>query len=115
MTYYALELVNVKNEKPEVMEALIKRAFSINRSGNAFSGETVDMVLEQSINAHAKNCLKGIMAYADIDSAVNRWHVTSPMRSEIYNALLDYADMKSKAIRKSRNKERKETKKIWRN
>ena len=113
MTYYALELVNVKNEKPEVMEALIKRAFSINRSGNAFSGETVDMALEQSINAHAKNCLKGIMAYADIDSAVNRWHVTSPMRSEIANALLEYADMKSneggnkeiKEQRKKRNKE----------
>ena len=30
------------------------------------------MALEQSINAHAKNCLKGIMAHADIDSAVNR-------------------------------------------
>ena len=115
MTYYALELVNVKNENREIMGALIKGEFWINRSGNAFAGVAVDMALEQSINAHAKNRLKGIMAYADIDSAVNRWHVTSPMRSEIYNALLDYADMKSKAIRKSRNKERKETKKIWRN
>ena len=43
MTYYALELVNLKNEKPEVMEALIKGAFSINRSGNAFAGVAVDM------------------------------------------------------------------------
>ena len=46
MTYYALELVNVKNEKSEVMEALIKGAFLINRSGNAFAGVAVDMALE---------------------------------------------------------------------
>ena len=95
MTYYALELVYIKNETPEVMEALMKGAFSINRSGNAFAGVPVDMALEQSINAHAKNRLKGIIAYANIDSAVNRWHVTSPMKSEIANALLEYADMKS--------------------
>ena len=34
------------------------------------------------------------MAYADIDSAENRWHVTSPIRSEIANARLEYADMR---------------------
>ena len=73
-----LELANVKNEKPEVMDALIKGAFSINRSGNAFAGvyDAVDMALEQSINTHAKNRPKGIKAYADIVSAVNRWHVS---------------------------------------
>ena len=60
MIYYALELVNVKNEKPEVMEALIKGAFSINRSGNAFARVVVDMALEQSINAHAKKGNYGI-------------------------------------------------------
>ena len=60
------------------MDALIKGAFSINRSGNAFAGvyDAVDMALEQSINTHAKNRPKGIKAYADIVSAVNRWHVS---------------------------------------
>ena len=66
------------------------------------------MALEQSINAHAKNRLKGIIAYANIDSAVNRWHVTSPMKSEIANALLEYADMKSN---ERDNKEVKEERK----
>ena len=60
MTYYALELVNLKIEKPEVMEDLLKEAFSISRSGNAFAGVPVDMALEQSINAQAKNRLNGI-------------------------------------------------------
>ena len=113
MTYYALELVYIKNETPEVMEALMKGAFSINRSGNAFAGVPVDMALEQSINAHAKNRLKEIMAYADIDSAVNRWHVTMPMRSEIANTLLEYADMRrneggNKEVTEQRKKRDKE-------
>ena len=108
-----LQLANVKNEKPEVMEALIKRAFSINRSGNAFAGVPVDMALEQSINAHVKNRLIGIMTYANIDSAVKRWYVTSPTRSEIANALLEYANMKSneggnKEVTEQRKKRDKE-------
>ena len=85
-----LKLVNLKNEKPEVMKTLMKGAFSIYRSVNTF-----DMVLEQIINPHAKIRLKRIMAYADINSAVNRWHVTSAMNREIANSLLEYADMKS--------------------
>ena len=91
----------------------MKGAFSINRSGNAFAGVAVDMALEQGINTYAKNRLKGIRTYADIDSAVNRWHVTSPMRSEIANALLEYADMKSneggnKEVKEQRKKRDKE-------
>ena len=66
------------------------------------------MALEQKINAKAKNRLKGIMAYDDIDSTVNRWHVTSPIKSEIANALLEYADMKSNV---GGNKEVKEQRK----
>ena len=35
------------------------------------------------------------MTYADINSAVNRRHITSAMRSEAVNAFIEYADMKS--------------------
>ena len=53
------------------------------------------------------------MAYADTDSAVNRRYVTSPMMSEIANALLEYADMKSnegsnKEVKEQRKKRDKE-------
>ena len=40
-----------------------------------------------------KNRLKGIIAFADINSAVNRWLVTSSMRAHIINQILDIADM----------------------
>ena len=68
MTRYTIELVNLKNEKRQLM----KGAFSVNRSGNTFAGVPADMALEQSINVHAKNCLKGIIVYADINPTLNR-------------------------------------------
>ena len=72
MTYYALELENIQNEKPQVIEYLKNGAFSENRTGKAFSIVAVDMALEQTINAEAKKRLKGIMAFTDVNSAVNR-------------------------------------------
>ena len=72
MTYYALELENIQNEKPQVIEYLKNGAFSVNRTGKAFSIVAVDMALEQTINAEAKKRLKGIMAFTDVNSAVNR-------------------------------------------
>ena len=41
------------------------------------------MALEETINAEAKNRFKGIMAFAYINSAVNRWQVTSSMKTQI--------------------------------
>ena len=72
MTYYALELENIQNEKPQVIEYLKNGAFSVNRTGKAFSIVAVDMALEQTINAEAKKRLKGIMTFTDVNSAVNR-------------------------------------------
>ena len=72
MTYYALELENIQNEKPQVIEYLKNGAFSVNRTGKGFSIVAVDMALEQTINAEAKKRLKGIMAFTDVNSAVNR-------------------------------------------
>ena len=37
----------------------------------------------------------GVVAFADISTAVNRWIVTGSMRSQIVNSLLEVADLKS--------------------
>ena len=87
MTLYALELLNLENKNPEVELQLRSGGFSVNRSGRKFSNVGVDMALEQTINAEGKNRLKGIIGYADISSAVNRWITTNSMRSEIANVL----------------------------
>ena len=93
MTLYALELLNLENKNPEVELQLRSGGFSVNRSGRKFSNVGVDMALEQTINAEAKNRLKGIIGYADISSAVNRWITTNSMRSEIVNNVLEVADL----------------------
>ena len=88
MTYYALELEKIQNEKPEVIEYLKNDAFSVNRTGKLFSRVAVNMALEQTINVEAKNCLKGIMAFVNINSTVNRWQVTSSRKTQIKKTFL---------------------------
>ena len=69
--------------------------FFVNRSGKAFSRVAADMALEQTINAEAKNCLKGIVAFADINSAVNKWQVTSSMKTRVITNLLEMTEIKN--------------------
>ena len=53
------------------------------------------MALEQTINAEAKNRFKSIMAFADINSALNRWQVTSSMKTQIIKSLLEMTEIKN--------------------
>ena len=108
MTYYALVHTNLKEEKPELLEV-----FSINRTGRPFSCVGIDMALEQTINAEAKRCLKGIVSFTDVSTAVNRWIVTGPMRSQIVNCLLESYNSDNKELNKLRWKEiKKDVEKI---
>lgn len=68
--------------------------FFINRIRSTFAGVPVHFSLKKTLNAHAKSCLKGVIAYADINSGVNRWHLRNAMRSETTNALLKIANLK---------------------
>ena len=90
MTRYALELVNINDSLKEV---LIRGGFSVRRTNNPYSRVGVDMALEQTINAQAKNRLKGIMGFSDMDTAVNRWVVTNTMRVDIVNNVLAAAGL----------------------
>ena len=85
MTRYALELLNIDES---LKETLRNGGFSVKRTNNPYSRVGVDMALEQTINAEAKNRLKGIMSFADANTAVNRWVVTNTMRSEIVQNVL---------------------------
>ena len=51
------------------------------------------MALEQTINAGAKSRFKGIIAFADVNTAVNRWLITSSMSTEIVNKVLNIAGL----------------------
>ena len=41
--------------------------------------------------AEAKSRLKGIIAFGDVNTAVNRWLITNSMRREIVNKVLNIA------------------------
>ena len=83
MPRYALELQHIKDNKSSLYNMLLNGGFSVRRSDRRFCRVGVDMALEQSINAEAKNRLRGILRFADVQSAVNRWLVTSSMRTQI--------------------------------
>ena len=52
------------------------------------------MALEQMINAEAKCRLKGIIAFTDVNNAVNRWLITtSSMHTEIVNKVVNIAGL----------------------
>ena len=54
----------------------------------------MDEALKKTINAEATILLKGIMTYADVASAVNKWVVTNSMRNHLLNSLPEFADLK---------------------
>ena len=107
VTLYSLELLNLEHSNPVVFHMLKNGGFSIRRNEQQFNRVGVDMCHEQTINAQAKNRLKGIAAYADVNTAVNRWLVTSAMRAHLLNNVLNMAGMKfdyddkSKELRES--------------
>ena len=72
MFLYSLDLTNLETSQPDLQKILTEEGFSVNRTGKAFACVPADMALEQTINANAKSWLKGIKAFADISTTVNR-------------------------------------------
>ena len=71
MSLHSLDLANLETSQPDLQKIFTEGAFSINRTEKSFSSVLVDIALEQTINTNAKGWLKGIMAFADISTAVN--------------------------------------------
>ena len=67
----------------------------MNRTGNPFAEVGVDIALEQTINASVKNRLWGIMHFADVATAVNRWIITASMKTQLINTVLEKVDIKN--------------------
>ena len=90
MTRYSLELSYL--DLP-LRKMLMNGGLSFWQSKNHFSRVVVDMALEQTINAEAKSKLKGIIAFADMNTVVNRWLITGSMHTEIVNKVLNIAGL----------------------
>ena len=93
MFLYSLAFANLETSQPDLQKILTEGGFSVNRTGKSFASVPVDMTIEQTISASANSWLKGIMAFADISTAVNQWIVTASMKIKILDTVLDYAAM----------------------
>ena len=95
MVRYYLNLVNVDNTHPGVRDLLENGAMSIRRTDKSFSRSSVDLTLEQTINADAASRKTGIVAFSSSESARQRWTLTRFVRSAIVGNLLIKAGLKS--------------------
>ena len=87
-----LRLANLETSQTN-LQKILTESFSVSRTEKSFASVPVDVALKQTVSANAKSPLKGIMAFAEISTAADRWIVTASMKSKILNAVLDYADM----------------------
>ena len=87
-----LRLANLETSQTN-LQKILTESFSVIRTEKSFASVPVDVALKQTVSANAKSPLKGIMAFAEISAAADRWIVTASMKSKILNAVLDYADM----------------------
>ena len=78
MIFFALELVNLISDKLD-FHILNYGSFSIDRTGKKICLTGAAMAFELTIFAEEKSRLKGIRAFVDVSTAVNRWTVKGSM------------------------------------
>ena len=66
---------------------------SIRRTNKAFSRTTVNLTLEQTVNADAASKSTGISAFTTSDNARTRWMLTKSARSSIIGILMKHAGL----------------------
>ena len=54
MSFYSLDLANIKTRQLDLLKVLTEEGFSVNRTGKSFAGVPVDMALEQAINTYLR-------------------------------------------------------------
>ena len=69
---HLFELIGLPEENSVLNKCYILEGFQSTEE-ESFSRVEIDMTLEEVINAELKSRLKGIMAYANVGSAVSRW------------------------------------------
>ena len=77
---YITDMLDLEDKAPAIHDAFMQGQFSINRTGNSFTGVATDQVLEQTMNKDSKGSggLKGISLDAD---ACTKWFLTSHIRA----------------------------------
>lgn len=86
---YCANLVNIDTTHPGLKPILENGGFSIKRTTKNFSRTSIDLTLEQTINADAANKLKGISNFTNSISARKRWALSHSIRTSLISHMLD--------------------------
>lgn len=86
--YYS-NLVNIDTTHPGLSPLLENGGISIKRTKKNFSRTSVDLTLEQTINADAANKLKGISNITNSISARKRWALSHSIRTTLTSHMLE--------------------------
>ena len=89
---YLLTLLNIPLSHPGADKRLKQNGFSVNRSDVPSSSNTVDIIIEQTINRQAKTH-GGIVGFSQNHSAYYRWCITMHARASYQQTTMEMADM----------------------
>ncbi|GFS26387.1 hypothetical protein ElyMa_007052500 [Elysia marginata] len=94
LSLYTITLLNL----PENAKGLLRnRGFSVSRSDTPAGRSPVDMIIEQTINKHAKTS-GGIIGFSRSLPAYHRWCVTRHNRSQYVSSLQQVTNLDSSTI-----------------
>ncbi|KAK3775301.1 hypothetical protein RRG08_030970 [Elysia crispata] len=92
LTVYFISLLNLSDSHPGAESLLRNNGFSVCRSDVPASRTAVDLMIEQTINRHAKT-RGGIVGFSRSLPAYYRWSVTRHHRASYVSATHDIADI----------------------
>ncbi|GFT43108.1 uncharacterized protein TNCV_5119681 [Trichonephila clavipes] len=82
---YYVNLMKVAETHPDLYEEFKQSCFGIKRATKPFSGQPMDLVLEQTINAGAARSLTGVIHLTNSISSRHWWARNHDVRSTIIN------------------------------
>lgn len=80
---YVDNLIKLADTHPDLFEGFQQGYFGIKRRTKPFSRQTIDLVLEQTINADAARRLTGVIHFTNSISARQRWARNHDVRSTV--------------------------------
>ena len=94
---YLMKLMNLPETHPGCRELLQKNGFSVSRSSVPLSRNPVDIIIEQTINRHAKS-QGGIIGFSRNYAAYYRWCMTRHLRAQYVEATLQRTEMSNDEV-----------------
>ena len=96
MVHYHHNLVNLPNTQPNVFDEFKNGLFPIHCSEKSFLGSSINLTLEQTINADAANKEKGIISITNLISTSQHWAESHFLRMALLTHMFNNLEMNKK-------------------